>query len=93
MFKRALWAGVGFGVGTASSWWVKRKVRKTVSRQAERLAPSAVRRRIADSVTQRASSVRDEVAGAVSEGRATAKKYRDDLEPEQRPHLRAVPDS
>lgn len=93
MFKRAIWAGVGFGVGTASSWWVKRKVRRVVSQQAERLAPRAVRRRMADSVRGRATSMRDEVSGAVREGRDTARTYREDLEPSQHPHLRAVPDT
>jgi hypothetical protein len=91
MFKRAIWTGVGFGIGTASSWWLKRKVRRAVAHQAERLAPAAVRRRVANALTSRADAVRHEVTSAVREGRASAREYRDAVEP-ARPHLRAVPD-
>ena len=62
MFKRLFWMTVGLTLGYGSSFWLMRKVRRTV----ERLTPQRLRR----DVTTGARSLRAEVLAALDDGKA-----------------------
>jgi hypothetical protein len=76
MFKRATWLGVGFGLGVGTTVAAARQVRKRV----RRYQPRAVADRMTDSLT----SLRDQLAAAVDEGRTVARERETELR-ERRP--------
>jgi hypothetical protein len=68
MFKRGKWLTVGFGLGVGTTVAAAHQVRKRV----DRYQPRAVVTRVGNSVTASLSSIRDQLAAAVDEGRAAA---------------------
>ncbi len=62
MFKRLFWLTVGVTLGTTSSFWLMRKVRRTI----ERFAPE----RLTQDVVTGARSFGAEMRAAVDEGRS-----------------------
>ncbi|MEX1009548.1 MAG: hypothetical protein WD271_17155 [Acidimicrobiia bacterium] len=78
MFKRATWLTVGFGIGVGTTVAAARQVRKRVNRY----QPRAVANRMTDSL----SSLRDQLAAAVDEGRSAA--HERELELRARPPRR-----
>lgn len=71
MFKRATWLTVGFSLGVGTTVAAARQVRKRVNRY----QPGAVANRVSDSL----SSIREQVAAAVDEGRAAARTRESEL--------------
>jgi hypothetical protein len=71
MFKRATWLTVGFSLGVGTTVAAARQVRKRVNRY----QPSAMANRVTDSL----SSIRDQVAAAVDEGRSAARARESEL--------------
>lgn len=71
MFKRATWLTVGFGLGVGTTVAAARQVRKRVNRY----QPRAVTNRMTDSL----SSLRDQLAAAVDEGRVAARERESEL--------------
>ncbi len=71
MFKRATWLTVGFGLGVGTTVAAARQVRKRVGRY----QPRAVANRMTDSL----SSLRDQFASAVDEGRVAARQRESEL--------------
>ncbi|NIR37937.1 MAG: hypothetical protein GWN79_13235 [Actinobacteria bacterium] len=87
--KRTFWAGVGYTLGLGSSFWVQRRVRRTV----ERYTPEQVRidlavrgRRVAD----RARDVVVDLREAAQEGAAAMRReelhLRQEFVPQAAPH-------
>lgn len=62
MFKRLFWMSVGLALGYGSSFWMMRKVRRTV----ERLMPE----RLAHDAVSGARSLGAEVRAALDDGKA-----------------------
>jgi hypothetical protein len=79
MFKRATWLTVGFGLGVGTTVAAAHQVRKRV----DRYQPRVVVTRVGDSVSASLSSIRDQLAAAVDEGRAAARER--ELELRRRP--------
>lgn len=71
MFKRATWLTVGFGLGVGTTVAAARQVRKRVNRY----QPRVVTNRMTDSL----SSLRDQLAAAVDEGRVAARERESEL--------------
>ena len=71
MFKRATWLTVGFSLGVGTTVAAAHQVRKRVNRY----QPSAMANRVSDSF----SSIRDQVAAAVDEGRSAARARESEL--------------
>jgi len=69
MFKRATWLGVGFTLGVGSTVMAARKARQ----QLDRYKANAVVDRVTTTVSGKASTFRDQVTAALSEGREAAK--------------------
>jgi len=88
--KRMFWTGVGYTVGAGTSWYVQRRVRRTVNR----FAPDKVRGGVAAggrTALNKAKDLAGEVRAAAEEGLATWREEKADLmaefgggEPEQR---------
>ena len=76
MFKRLRWMTVGAGVGFGASFWVVRKVRRTV----ERFTPE----RVSADVTSAVRGLGDDVRGAVTEGRVAMREREAELRAELR---------
>jgi hypothetical protein len=71
MFKRATWLTVGFSLGVGTTVAAAHQVRKRVNRY----QPGAVANRVTGSL----SSLRDQVAAAVDEGRTAARTRESEL--------------
>ena len=71
MFKRATWLTVGFSLGVGTTVAAAHQVRKRVNRY----QPGAVANRVGDSL----SSLRDQVAEALDEGRTAARTRESEL--------------
>ncbi len=69
MFKRVTWLGVGFTIGVGTTVVAAHKARQ----QLERYKPNAVVDRVTTSITDRAGSLRDQMAAALDDGRQAAK--------------------
>ena len=69
MFKRATWLGVGFSLGVGTTVVAARKARQ----QLDRYKADAVVERVTTTVSGKASTFRDQVTAALSEGREAAK--------------------
>jgi hypothetical protein len=82
MFKRATWLGVGFTLGVGTTVVAARKARQ----QLDRYKPNAMVDRVTTSVTGKASTFRDQVTAALTEGRQAAKTREEELRAE-RPRL------
>ena len=70
MFKRATWLGVGFTLGVGTTVVAARKARQ----QLDRYKPPAMVTRVTTTVTDRASSFKDQVVVALADGRAAARE-------------------
>jgi hypothetical protein len=75
MFKRATWLGVGFTLGVGTTVVAARKARQ----QLDRYKPNAVVDRVTTTITDRASTFRDQVAEALADGKAAAKEREEQL--------------
>src|SRR5436305_15029357 len=75
MFKRATWLGVGFTLGVGTTVVAARKARQ----QLDRYKPNAVVGRVTTTISDRASSFRDQVAAALDDGRSAARAREDEL--------------
>jgi hypothetical protein len=71
MFKRATWLTMGFGLGVGTTVAAARQVQKRVNRY----QPRAVANRVTDSL----SSLREQLAAAVDEGRIAARERESQL--------------
>ena len=71
MFKRATWLTVGFSLGVGTTVAAAHQVRKRVNRY----QPSAMASRVTGSL----SSIREQVAAAVDEGRSAARARESEL--------------
>ena len=71
MFKRATWLTFGFSLGVGTTVAAAHQVRKRVNRY----QPSAMANRVTDSL----SSIREQVAAAVDEGRHAARARESEL--------------
>ena len=79
MFKRATWLGVGFTLGVGTTVVAARKARQ----QLDRYKPPALVDRVTTTVTDRASSFKDQVVVALSDGKAAAKQREEQLRTEK----------
>ncbi len=79
MFKRATWLGVGFTLGVGTTVVAARKARQ----QLDRYKPPALVDRVTTTVTGRASSFKDHVVIALSDGRAAAREREAELRAEK----------
>jgi len=75
MFKRVTWLGVGFTLGVGSTVMAARKARQ----QLDRYKANAVVDRVTTTVSGKASTFRDQVTAALSEGREAAKTREEEL--------------
>jgi hypothetical protein len=75
MFKRATWLGVGFTLGVGTTVVAARKARQ----QLDRYKPNAMVDRVTTTITDRASTFRDQVTAALDDGRTAAKHREDEL--------------
>jgi len=75
MFKRATWLGVGFTLGVGTTVVAARKARQ----QLDRYKPPAVVDRVTTSITDKATSLRDHVTEALTDGRQAAREREDQL--------------
>ncbi len=76
--KRTLWAGVGYTLGLGTSFYVQKRVRRTV----DRYAPEQVRHDVAVKSREVADRARDAVLDlrdAAQEGAATMRREQRDL--------------
>ena len=71
MFKRLFWLGVGLTIGSGTSIWLMRTVRRTV----ERLTP----RRLTQDVVTGARTVGVELRAAMDEGRVAMRQREAEL--------------
>jgi len=69
MFKRVTWLGVGFTIGVGTTVVAARKARQ----QLDRYKPDAMVDRVTTTITDRATSLRDQVAAALDDGRRAAR--------------------
>src|ERR1700722_5703115 len=69
MPKRTFWLVAGVAVGTGSTLWAERKVRRTVQQAAARLQPDALVVEVGRSARQVAGSAGDRVRDAGVSGR------------------------
>jgi hypothetical protein len=69
MFKRVTWLGVGFTIGVGTTVVAARKAR----RQLDRYKPNVMVDRVTATITDRATSLRDQVAVALDDGKQAAK--------------------
>ena len=79
MFKRATWLGVGFTLGVGTTVVAARKARQ----QLDRYKPPAVVGRVTTTVTDRASTLKDQVVVALHEGRSAAREREVELRVEK----------
>jgi hypothetical protein len=86
MFKRATWLGVGFTLGVGTTVVAARKARQ----QLDRYKPPALVDRVTTTVTDRASSFKDQVVVALADGRAAAREREQTLRAEKL-DLRSTP--
>ncbi len=99
MMKRALWTGVGYSLGLASSLYVQRRVRRTV----QRYAPEHVRQEVSARsriVAERARGIVIDLREAAAEGAAAMRREEVDLreqfaasEPSHRGPARSIDES
>jgi len=88
MFKRATWLGMGFTLGVGTTVVAARKAR----RQLDRYKANAVVDRVTTTVSGKASTFRDQVTTALTEGRQAARTREEELRAE-RPRLVDAPES
>jgi len=88
MFKRATWLGVGFTLGVGTTVVAARKARQ----QLDRYKPPALVGRVTSTITDKASSFRDQVTAALDDGREAARQREHELRSGGRgePRLRSV---
>ena len=75
MFKRATWLGVGFTLGVGTTVVAARKARQ----QLDRYKPPAMVTRVTTTVTDRASTFKDQVVIALNDGRSAARQREQEL--------------
>lgn len=75
MFKRATWLGVGFTLGVGTTVVAARKARQ----QLDRYKPPALVDRVTTTITDKASTFRDQVSAALDDGREAARQREDEL--------------
>jgi hypothetical protein len=86
MFKRVTWLGVGFTLGVGTTAYAARKARQ----QLDRYKAPAIVDRVTTTITTKSVTIKDQVAEALSEGRAAAQAREQELRNEK--GLKAVPD-
>jgi hypothetical protein len=79
MAKRTFWLVTGVAIGTGSTLWAERKVRRTVQQAAARLQPDALVVEVGRSARQVAESAGDRVREAVSSGRDEMERHEEEL--------------
>jgi hypothetical protein len=78
MPKRTFWLVTGVAVGTGSTLWAERKVRRTVQQAAARLQPDALVVEVGRSARQVAESAGDRVREAVWSGRDEMERHEEE---------------
>jgi hypothetical protein len=86
MFKRVTWLGVGFTLGVGTTAYAALKARQ----QLDRYKPPALVDRVTTTLTTKSVTFKDQVAEAVSAGRAAARAREAELREEK--GLTIVPD-
>jgi len=86
MFKRATWLGVGFTLGVGTTVVAARKARQ----QLDRYKAPAIVERVTTTISTKSVTIKDQVVGALNEGRAAAKDREQALREEK--GLTIVPD-
>jgi hypothetical protein len=86
MFKRVTWLGVGFTLGVGTTAYAALKARQ----QLDRYKPPALVDRVTTTITAKSVTLKDQVAEAVSAGRAAARAREEELREER--GLKIVPD-
>lgn len=79
MAKRTFWLVTGVAIGTGSTLWAERKVRRTVQQAAARLQPDALVVEVGRSARQVAESAGDRVREAVWSGRDEMERHEEEL--------------
>jgi len=79
MAKRTFWLVTGVALGTGSTLWAERKVRRTVQQAAARLQPDALVVEVGRSARQVAESAGGRVREAVSSGRDEMERHEEEL--------------
>jgi hypothetical protein len=79
MFKRATWLGVGFTLGVGTTVVAARKARQ----QLDRYKPPAMVTRVTTTVTDKASTFKDQVVIALNDGRSAARAREQELRAEK----------
>ncbi len=79
MPKRTFWLVAGAAIGTGSTLWAERKIRRTAQEMAARLQPDALVVEVGRSARQVAGSAQGRVRDAVSSGRHEMKRREDEL--------------
>jgi hypothetical protein len=79
MFKRATWLGVGFTLGVGTTVVAARKARQ----QLDRYKPPAMLDRVTTTITTKTTTLKDQVAVALNEGRAAARDREEELRTEK----------
>jgi hypothetical protein len=79
MPKRTFWLATGVAIGTGSTLWAERKVRRTMQQAAARLQPDALVVEVGRSARQVAGSAGDRVREAVSSGRDEMERHEEEL--------------
>jgi succinyl-CoA synthetase alpha subunit len=79
MAKRTFWLVTGVAIGTGSTLWAERKVRRTVQQAAARLQPDALVVEVGRSARQVAGSAGDRVREAVWSGRDEMERHEEEL--------------
>lgn len=75
MFKRVFWMGVGAAAGSAATVWGQRKVK----RQVEQIQQMATPAHVIDVAKTKATTIKDRVVTAVSEGIAETRQAEAEL--------------
>ena len=75
MFKRVIWMGFGAAAGSAATVWSQRKVKQ----QVEQIQQMATPAHVMDVAKTKATSIKDRVVNAVSEGVAEGRQTEADM--------------
>src|ERR1700722_19155626 len=79
MPRRTFWLVTGVALGTGSTLWAERKVRRTVQQASAKLQPDALVVEVGRSARHVAESAGQRVRGAVSSGRDEMLRHEEEL--------------